>query len=107
MECVEMNLKTVDTYLNYKLDENSDFILLTYYDKDKFERYLTPKDKYRFHSINKFNFNYFLYDNSNYFQVIKEGKSLYKDSFKEFPNKKITDYTKYTFKKACQYFFKK
>ena len=32
MECVEMNLKTVDTYLNYKLDENSDFILLTFYE---------------------------------------------------------------------------
>ena len=27
-----MNLKTVDTYLNYKLDENSNFILLTFYE---------------------------------------------------------------------------
>ena len=93
----EGNLAPVELIRNSRLKSN-DFILLTYYDKDKFERYLTPKDKYRFHSINKFNFNYFLYDNSNYFQVIKEGKSLYKDSFKEFPNKKITDYTKYTFK---------
>ena len=26
-----MDLRTVDSYLNYKLDENSDFILLTFY----------------------------------------------------------------------------
>ena len=27
-----MDLRTVDSYLNYKLDENSDFILLTFYE---------------------------------------------------------------------------
>ena len=32
MECVEMDLRTVDSYLNHKLDENSDFILLTFYE---------------------------------------------------------------------------
>lgn len=27
-----MDLRTVDSYLNHKLDENSDFILLTFYE---------------------------------------------------------------------------
>lgn len=27
-----MDLRTVDSYLNYKLDENADFILLTFYE---------------------------------------------------------------------------
>jgi len=32
MECVKMDLKTVDSYLNYKLDENDNYILLTFYE---------------------------------------------------------------------------
>lgn len=86
----------VELLRNSRLRPN-DYVLLTYYDKDKFDRYLSERDNYKFYSVNKFNFNYFMYNGENYKKVINNGKYLYKDSFKEFPNKNILNYSKYTF----------
>ena len=85
-----------------KLLENSrlkptDKVILTYYDVDKFQRYLTDDDKYNFISINKFNFNNVMFNNNNYFETINNGKILYKDYFNEFPNQKLVDNIKYTY----------
>ena len=68
-----------------------DTIILTYYDSDKFERYLNKTDNYNFKSINKFNFNYFMFNNNDYIQTIKQGKSKYRQNFGEFPNRQIID----------------
>lgn len=92
----EGNLAVVELLRNSRLKQN-DYVLLTYYDKDKFDRYLTDSDKYRFHSINKFNFNYFLYNNPNYKQVINKGKYLYKKDFEKNPNENIINFSKNTF----------
>lgn len=82
----------VELLRNSRLKQN-DFVLLTYYDKDKFERYLTKNDNYNFYSINKFNFNYFLYNDPDYKRVINSGSLIYRDRFKEFPNKNILSYS--------------
>lgn len=74
------NLKTTDT------------IFLTYYGEDKLERYLENKDDYNFISINKFNFNYPLFNGENYFDIIKNGKECHKDFFAEFPNTTVKKY---------------
>ena len=74
------NLKTTDT------------IFLTYYGKDRFERYLENKNDYNFISINKFNFNYPLFNGENYFEIVKNGKASHKDFFAEYPNKTIEKY---------------
>ena len=74
------NLKTTDT------------IFLTYYGKDRFERYLENKNDYNFISINKFNFNYPLFNGENYFEIVKNGKARHKDFFAEYPNKTIEKY---------------
>jgi len=70
---------------------NSDFVVLTYYDIDKLERYIS-KSKYNFSSINKFNFNYIVFNNDDYYQTIKDGKVLYRDNFIDFPNKPVIKY---------------
>lgn len=88
----EGNLAVVKLIENSRL-KNNDIILLTYYDIDKFERYLKDKNKYRFYSINKFNFNYFMFNNDNYYDVINNGKYLYKEYFEIFPNPIIKKYT--------------
>ncbi len=77
--------------------KDNDVVLLTYYDSDKFEKYLERKDQYQFYSINKFNFNYFMFNNDNYYETIKYGKTLYRDKFKEFPNKITEKYIKDNF----------
>lgn len=87
----EGHLAVVKLLENSRL-RNKDFVLLTYYDKDKFERYLTKNTKYHFHSINKFNFNYFMFNNDNYYKTINNGKIIYRNYFKEFPNKIIIKY---------------
>ena len=74
------NLKTTDT------------IFLTYYGKDRLERYLENKNDYNFISINKFNFNYPLFNGENYFEIVKNGKARHKDFFAEYPNKTIEKY---------------
>lgn len=87
----EGHLAVVQLLKNSRL-KNKDYVLLTYYDKDKFERYLNKNTKYDFYSINKFNFNYFMFNNTNYYETIKNGKTIYRDYFKEFPNKIIIKY---------------
>ena len=72
--------------------KNNDKVLITYYGEDKFKKYLLPTMEYKFYTINKFNFNYPLFNGDNYFEVIKNGKSRYKEFFKEFPNKTIEKY---------------
>ncbi len=77
--------------------KNNDFVLITYYDIAKFEKYLTKEDKYKLFSINKFNFNEYMYKDPDYKNVIQNGKYIYKDVFRIFPNKNITDYVENTF----------
>ena len=48
--------------------------------------------KFNFLSINKFDFNYFLFDGEDYFETLKTGKQRHKDFFREFPNKKLEIY---------------
>ena len=74
--------------------KKNDIILLTYYDVDKFERYLDNKDQYRFLSISKYNFNYLLFDGEDYKQLQKNGKYEHIDYFREFPNSQILDFSK-------------
>ncbi len=73
------------------LKEN-DVVILTYYDKDKFERYLSNKQNYNFYAITKFDFNYALFNGENYFDVLKTGKEKHKDFFAEFPNDHFQKY---------------
>ncbi len=89
--------RAVAELINNSRLKNGDYVLLTYYDKDKFDRYLNNNKNLKYYSINKFNFNYYLYKNPNYNQVIHNGKYMYKDKFRELPNKNIMDYSKYTF----------
>ncbi len=77
--------------------KSTDYVLLTYYDSDKFEKYLKSKNQYKFKSVNKFNFNYIIFNDDDYFKTIKYGKELYKDKLKEFPNKNIIDYARNNF----------
>lgn len=72
--------------------QKGDKILITYYNRDKFDRYLKDKNEYNFLSINKFDFNYFLFDGENYFDILKTAKSKHKDFFKEFPNSTLKKY---------------
>ncbi len=74
--------------------KQNDMILLTYYDIDKFERYIENKDQYRFFSVNKYNFNYFMFDGENTALLQKDGKYRHKDYFKEFPNNQILQFSK-------------
>jgi len=86
--------------------KKGDMILLIYYNKEKFEKYMSFK-KYRIVSMNKANFPRYISD-SPYEEVFKNGKELYKGVFlapeneifnKEFkseildelkPNQKVT-----------------
>ncbi len=92
----EGHLAVVQLLETSRLKEGEN-VLLTYYDSDKFERYLTSKNQYKFYSINKFNFNYSMFNNENYFETIQYGKTIYKNSLKEFPNKEIEKYIKDNF----------
>ncbi len=94
----EGHLAVIELLNNSRLKEN-DTVLFTYYPKERFDRYITKKNTYNFHSVNKFNFNYFIYNNENYKQVIQQGKELYKNNFLEFPNKIIQDFSYYTLQK--------
>ncbi len=66
-----------------------DFVILTYYGKDKFLRYLPENARYNFYSIDKYNFNNTIFNDDDYDKVIKEGKNLYKETFKTIPNPNI------------------
>ena len=87
----EGHLAVVQLLKNSRL-KSKDFVILTYYDIDKFERYLDSSAQYNFSSINKFNFNYVIFNNENYYETIHLGKRLYKDNLAEFPNKTVTKY---------------
>lgn len=91
--------KAVVALLKHSALKPGDKVVLTYYDVDKFKRYLTKNENYRFYSINKFNFNYSVFNNDNYFDVLKNGKYVYRNLFLEFPNKNLEKYYKsnYTF----------
>lgn len=84
--------RAVVELINYSRLKENDVILLTYYDKDKFIRYSKLEDKFIVKSINKFNFNNVLFDEINYFEVIKNGKTKYKHKFEEYPNKDVLEY---------------
>ena len=47
---------------------------------NKFERYI-DKNLYDFYSVNKFNFNYVMFNNENYDETIHQGKFLYRNYF--------------------------
>ncbi len=81
--------------IEYSRLKEGDIVILTYYDSDKFERYLTKK--YEFHSINKFNFNNIMFNNDDYYETIKLGKYIYKNDLKKFPNQTLEDYAKIHF----------
>ena len=97
----EGNRAAVELIKNSRLKDN-DFVLLTYYDKSKFDKYLVNTKRYKFYSINKFDFNYSIYKDNSYKNVIKNGKKIYKNTLKEYPNKNILDYSKYTFQNNMQ-----
>lgn len=97
----EGHLAVIKLLENSRL-KNKDFVLLTYYDKDKFERYLNKNTKYNFYSISKFNFNYFMFNNDNYYETINNGKTIYRNYFKEFPNKIIIKYVNDNFNSKMQ-----
>ena len=87
----EGHLVVVDLIKQSNL-QKGDKILITYYNRDKFDRYLKDKNEYNFISINKFDFNYFLFDGENYFDILKTAKIKHKDFFKEFPNSTLKKY---------------
>ncbi len=97
----EGHLAVVTLLENSRLKHN-DIVLLTYYDKDKFERYLNKNNNYNFYSINKFNFNYFMFNNPNYYETIHQGKNIYRNYFKEFPNNIILKYVQDNFNSKMQ-----
>lgn len=77
--------------------KTNDYVIITYYDTEKFKRYLKSSDKYRIFSINKFNFNIYMYKDYNYKNVIENGKYLYKETFRDLPNKNIIEFAENTF----------
>ena len=83
--------------LRYAGIRPSDYVIFTYYDENKLIKYLAKDEKYNIHSINKFNFNEYLYNDNDYINVINNGKYKYKEIFSELPNKNIINYTKNTF----------
>lgn len=78
--------------IEYSRLKEGDIVILTYYDVDKFQRYL--KKNYEFSSINKFNFNTIMFNNDDYFETIKRGKYIYKNELKKYPNSEIVNYSK-------------
>lgn len=91
----------VELLRNSYLKKN-DYVIITYYDAEKFKRYLEKNDKYRIYSINKFNFNEYMYKDSNYKNVIQNGKYLYKETFRDLPNKNIIEFSEKTFIKKMK-----
>ncbi len=77
--------------IRYSRLKAGDTIILTYYDVDKFMRYLNKSDNFNFVSVNKYNFNYLVFNNNDYLQTIKLGKMMYRETFGNFPNKIIID----------------
>jgi len=70
---------------NAQLNEG-DIILLEYYPKERFEKYI-DFSKYNVFSINKGNFPDFISSDTSYSEVFKNGKQLYRSIFLENENK--------------------
>ncbi len=61
----------------------TDIVFLTYYPKDKFDKYLSG-DSYKFIAIDKYNFPEYVFGGTHsYKQVVKRGKQLYYNGFQE------------------------
>lgn len=82
----------MDIVKNMKLKKD-DIILLEYYPKQRFEKYFDFSD-YRTVEIHKGNFPQFLTANTDYNDVYKNGKVLYKDIFSTLDNKYFDDLLK-------------
>lgn len=91
LERREGNLAPVKL-IEYSRLKNGENVILTYYDVDKLQKYLSKDDKYKFSSINKFNFNYIYFHYDDYFETIKKGKYLFKNNLKTFPDRAFQDY---------------
>lgn len=66
--------------------QKDDTILLTYYDKSRFEKYFDFSN-YDVISINKGNFNEYLTPDTTYLDAYKNGKQLYRAVFTDYNNK--------------------
>lgn len=89
----EGHLAPIQLIENSKLKDN-DQIIFTFFDVDKFQKYIKPNN-FRFYAIHKYNFPEIMFDNSqnySYIDIIKEGKSLYRNYFFTFPNERIRKY---------------
>lgn len=60
--------------------KNGDYVILNYYDKDRFKKY-TNFNNYNFFSINKANFPLYIDSEITYEDTLKDGKNLYKNTF--------------------------
>lgn len=80
-----------DLINNSKLKEN-DYILLTYYDIDRFDRYFNKQKNLNIYSISKFNFNYFMFNEPNYHKILKSGKIDYKNEITSKENLILNNY---------------
>lgn len=60
--------------------KNDDFIILTYYPKNRFEKYINF-DKYNVIEIHKGNFNEYFTPEISYKEAVKSGKQKYKGAF--------------------------
>ncbi|MBE7705208.1 MAG: hypothetical protein E7Z90_05280 [Cyanobacteria bacterium SIG29] len=81
----------IDLINNSKLKAN-DYILLTYYDIDRFDRYFNNQKNLNIYSISKFNFNYFMFDEPNYHKLLKTGKIDYKNELISKENVILNNY---------------
>lgn len=89
---IEGHKSVIDLLKNSNL-KNDDYVLLTYYDKDRFERYLEKSTDFKFYSVNKFDFHHYLFSGEDYFSILKTGKDKYRHYFAKIPNKEIEKYT--------------
>ncbi len=83
--------RAVVELLRHSRLKTSDYVILTYYGQDRFEKYLDDKTRYNFYSINKYNFNDVLFKD-DYYNVLSNGKSKYKSVFAQEDNPQINKY---------------
>lgn len=80
--------------IKYSPLKYGDTLFLTYYDKDKFIRYSDLTKHYKVVTVDKYNFNEIIFENTDYKQVIKSGKFIYKKDFLNEHNQNIINYMK-------------
>lgn len=78
--------KIVADMINRSNIKKDDIILLTYYDKERFEKYFDFSNN-KVISINKGNFSEYLTADTSYQMAYKNGKNLYRDVFINYNNK--------------------